>query len=237
MLLLVFLKDAEYRAQREYRFAVWAEDDPAEDVVDLDVSPALVDAMWKPRHEPEGSGFVSAGAEGWSAVEGPAEGRSSSAEARVEALPASVGASNPTVPPRRYEVERLPGDLREDATAAKAVEAVREAVGRTDAAGRPAAAAAAWHAEPIVRFFCATFGDRITGVRVSEDGFVVITAELAGNGPVEASITVGPDGAAACMISAGGGHFASTAPDARSFEEVLKERLAEVGVRGQDSES
>ena len=38
-----------HRAQREYRFLVWADDDPAEDVVDLEVSSALVDAMWKPR--------------------------------------------------------------------------------------------------------------------------------------------------------------------------------------------
>ncbi len=60
-----------HRAQREYRFLVWADDDPAEDVVDLEVSPALVDAMWKPRQQPEGSGFVRAGPEEYSAVEDP----------------------------------------------------------------------------------------------------------------------------------------------------------------------
>ena len=52
MLLLVFLKDAAHRGQREYRFAVWAENEPQEERVDLEVSPALVDAMWKPRQEP-----------------------------------------------------------------------------------------------------------------------------------------------------------------------------------------
>lgn len=35
--------------QREYRSAVWAEDEPAEDVLDLDDSPGLADAMRKPR--------------------------------------------------------------------------------------------------------------------------------------------------------------------------------------------
>ena len=44
-LLLVFLKDVARRAEREYQFAVWAEDEPAEAVLDLDVSPALVDAV------------------------------------------------------------------------------------------------------------------------------------------------------------------------------------------------
>ena len=52
LLLLVFTKHAAHHAQREYRFLVWAEDDPAEDVVDFAVSPALVDAMWKPHGEP-----------------------------------------------------------------------------------------------------------------------------------------------------------------------------------------
>ena len=78
-LLLVFLKKTARRAQREYRFAVWAEDEPAEDTLDLGVSAALVDAMGKPRPEPEGSGFVP----------GPAEYLS---RARVETLPAFVGA-------------------------------------------------------------------------------------------------------------------------------------------------
>ena len=176
LLLLVFLKDAGHRAQREYRFAVWAEQEPAEDRVDLDVSPALVDAMWRPREEPEGSGFLSAGAEGWSAVEELDDRRSSRAGVRVEALPAFAGIGNPTVAPRRYDFNRLPEDLREAATAYATVEALREAVERTDAAGR-ATAAAAWHAEPIVRSFCSTFGDDIAGVAVNENGFVVITAE------------------------------------------------------------
>ena len=91
--------------------------------------------------------------------------------------------------------------------------------------------------EPIVLFFCSTFGDGIASVPVSEDGFLVIAADLSGNSPVEACITAGSDGTCACRISADGAHFASTAPDIRSYEEILKERLAEVGVRGRDGGS
>ena len=232
LLLLVFLKEAAMRAQREYRFAVWMEQEPEEDTVDLQVSPALVDAMWKPRPEPEGSGFVPAGAAESSTVEEVDGGGFPGARKRVDVLPAFAAMSNPAVAPRRYDAEGLPSDLREAVTAHASVEALREAVERTDA-GSVAAAAAAWHAEPVVRFLCSTFGDRVAGVRVNEEGLVVLTAALSGDEQVEASIAVGPDGACAYRISAGETHLASTAPDAQSFERMLRSRLAEVGVRGQ----
>ena len=230
-LLLVFLKDAARRAEREYRFAVWAEDEPAEDVLDLDVSPALVDAMRRPRPEPEGSGFVRPGAAEYSSVEELEGGGYSQARARVETLPAFPGAGNPAVVPQP-QGETLPGDLRETAMVRAAVEALREAVGAADAGCRKDAAAAAWHAEPLLRFLHAEFDCAVAGVRVSGDGFIVVTAELAGNGPVEATVAVGPDGTCACTVSAGERHLASTAPDVRSFERALRERLAEVGVPG-----
>ncbi|MDE2907470.1 MAG: hypothetical protein OXQ28_15450 [Acidobacteriota bacterium] len=100
LLLLVFLKGAAHRAQREYRFAVWAEDDPAEDVLDLDLSPALADAMSRPRPKPDNSGFMRAGAAAHSAVEDAAGDGPSGPRARVETLPAFRGAGNPTVVPR-----------------------------------------------------------------------------------------------------------------------------------------
>ena len=231
-LLLVFTKPTAHRAQREYRFLVWAENEPVEDVVELGISPALVDAMWKPRPEPEDSGFVRPGAAEYSVVEDAAGDVAPEVQARVETLPAFLGAGNPVVAPRPGDGETLPGDLRETAPVRAAVEALREAVDGAAAACRKDAAAAAWHAEPVVRFVCTAFGCGIAGMRVSEDGFIAVTAELAGNGRVEANISVGPEGTFACTVSAGDTHLASTAPDVRSFERVLKEHLAEVGVPG-----
>ena len=229
LLLLVFTKHAAQRAQREYRFLVWTEDEPAEDVVDLEVSPALVDAMRKPRPEPEDSGFVRPGAAEYSAVEDVVGDGPSGPRTRVEALPVFLGAGNRAVAPQPRDVETPPGDLRETATVRPAVEALREAVDGADAGCRKAAAAA-WHAEAVVRFLCATFSCGVGGVQVGEDGFIVITAALPGDNPVEVSITVGPEGTCACRVSAGGAHTAATAADARSFEAVLTERLAQVGV-------
>ena len=229
-LLLVFLKDAAHRAQREYRFAVWAEDDPVEDALDLDVSPALVDAMRKPRSQPEGSGFVRAGAAEYSAVEELEGDDSSRAPARVETLPAFLGAASPTVAPRPHDAESLPGELRETATVRAAVEALHEAVGMADAGCRKDAAAAAWHAEPVLRLLCGSFGCEIAGMRVSEEGLIVVTAEPSAADAVEVSITVGPEGTCACTVSAGDMHLACTAPDVQSFERAVRERLAEAGV-------
>ena len=113
-----------------------------------------------------------------------------------------------------------------------AVKALREAVVRADAGCMKEAAAAAWHAEPVVRFLCTAFDCGEAGMRVSEDGFIVVTTELVGDGPVEASISIGPERTFACTVSAGDTHLASTASDVRSFKRVLKERLVEVGVLG-----
>ena len=106
-----------------------------------------------------------------------------------------------------------------------------------DAAYRQEVAAAAWHAEPVIRVSCSIVGDGIARVRVSEENFIVITATFSRDESVEATIAVGPEGTCACKISAGGRHLASAAPDARSFAQVLRDRLAEVGVGCQDSES
>ena len=231
-LLLVFAKHAARRAEREYRFVVWAEDEPAEAVVDLAVSPVLVDAMWTLRPQPEDSGFVRAGPEEYSAVEELEGDGPSRARARVETLPAFVGTGNPAVALPPGDDEAPPGGPNEPATTGAAVEALREAVDRADPGCRKDAAAAAWHAEPLLRFLRVTFVGAIARVRVSEDGFIAITAHRPGDNPVEASIAVGPEGTFACTVSAGETHLASTAPDARSFERVLKERLAEVGALG-----
>ena len=232
LLLLVFLRDAAHRAQREYRFVAWAEDEPGENRLDLSVSPSLVEAMQVPPRGPDGGGYVPAGVEESSTVEATQDDNRPRGTLHVETLPAFVAGGNPTVAPRRYDVESLPGDVREMAFFYAAIQALRSAVAKANVGCRKDAAAAAWHAEPVLHFFCSTFGDGIARVRVDDNGFNVITAELSGDGPVEATIAVGPEGTFACRITMGSRHLASTAPDAPTFESVLKRRLAEVGVRG-----
>ena len=95
-----------------------------------------------------------------------------------------------------------------------------------------AAAAAAWHAAAVVRLFCSTYGGAVTGVRVNDESFVVVTATVPGEDVIDVTLAVGPDGTCACKVSTAAGDSASAAPDVRAFEQVLASRLGEVGVRG-----
>ena len=231
-LLLVFMKDAVHRAQREYRFAVWSGGGTAQGPGGPE------DLASAGRGDAEGA----AGARGQRvrAGPGPRNRRSwrkpggpgaSSERLYVEALPAFAGGRR-AVAPQHYVVDRLPGDVLETAVARVAVEALRAAVDGLEAGRRQQAAAAAWHAEPVVRFLCSAFEVGIADVRVSEENFIVLTGALSGDAPVEVAIAVGPDGSCACRMSTGGVDMACTAPDVRSFGQVLKVRFAEVGVHG-----
>ena len=142
----MFLKHAAYRAQREYRSVVWAEEEHEEDWVELRISPAVVNAMERPAQDAPASGFVSAGTEEpWTVaalanVSGPSE--------PVKALPVLPGPRNPAVALRRYEAGRLPGDLRERTAAYAALE-VRAGAPGTDSRNR--AGAARRHGTPARR--------------------------------------------------------------------------------------
>ena len=137
----------------------------------------------------------------------------------------------PTITPPRYRTEGLPAELRETVAVHAAVEALRAAVDQLDAESGRAAAAAAWHAAAVVRFFCSTYGGAVTRVRVNEESFIVVTATVPGEDVIDVALAVGPDGTCACKVSTADGDLASAAPNVRAFEPVLAGRLAEVGVR------
>ena len=136
----------------------------------------------------------------------------------------------PTITPPRFRTEDLRAELRETAAVHAAVEALRAAVDQVDAEAGRDAAAAAWHAASVVRLFCSTYGGAVSGVRVNEDSFVVLRAEVPGDDVIDVTIAVGPDGTCACKVSTADGALASAAPDVRAFEQILASRLTEVGV-------
>ena len=100
----------------------------------------------------------------------------------------------PTITPPRYQTENLPAELRETAAVHAAVEALRAAVDQVDDESGRDAAAAGWHADAVVRFFCSTYGGAVTGVRVKQESFIVVTATVPGNDVIDLTIAVGPDG-------------------------------------------
>ena len=150
-LLLLFMESAAHRAQREYRFAVWAQDEPGRDRVDLHVSPALLDAMQNPPKAAAGPIGMSARVDERAVIEEVDDHGPPRVQVHVEAPPGSLGTINPIVAPTRCDAERLPDNLRETAAIHAAAEALRAAVDQLDTGSSRDAVAAAWRAEPIVR--------------------------------------------------------------------------------------
>ncbi len=161
---------------------MWAEDELAEDTLDLGVSAALVDAngeaaagAGRQRLRARAGGVLVAGA-----------GRDAAGLRRRRRRGRATWRRRPATRARRWP-------------AYAAVEALREAVDAADAGCRKDVAAAAWHAESLLRFLSTALGGRVAGVWVNEDGFIAVTAEL--SAVVEASIAVGPEGSFACTVS------------------------------------
>ena len=229
-LLLIFMKPAAHRAQREYRFGM----DGGRAARSVGGLGSLAGAARRDAEAAEGA----RGQRSRVRRRGRVLGRGGSGRGRpVRRANAGRGAAPSSRGLRSWRRRATTPRAWQTSCARRrrahaAVEALRAAVGRLDAASSSAAAAAAWHAEPVVRLFCSTYGGGIAGVRVSDDSFIVITADVSGDEPVEVTIAVGPDGTCACKVGTARGHVASAAPDPRSFEQVLKSRLAEVGVQG-----
>ena len=72
----------------------------------------------------------------------------------------------------------------------------------------------------------------IVAVRVNEDSFIVLRAEVPTDDVIDVTIAIGPDGTRACRVSTTDGHLASAARDVRAFEQILASRLADDGMRG-----
>lgn len=113
----------------------------------------------------------------------------------------SAANRRPTITPPRDGTEGQAAELRETAAFRAAVEALRAAVDQLEGEPGRDAAAAAWHAESVVRFFCSTYDGAVTAVRVNEDNFIVVSATVPGDDVTDVTISVGPDGTCACKVS------------------------------------
>ena len=260
MVLPIFVKEVAYRGQQEYRFAIWAEAEPSDEFVDLDVSLPMLGAMQGPRRGSDQQvhpTIISSDTPkiSWKTQFGHEHGPAAEEERDVSSLLADLRnqpsfafsdrINDPSTPiaPHSYSINDLPQDLQEVTTMYSAIKALRDAVGgpirrRNLASERIIeAASSAWHAEPCIRHLCSRFEDPIKSISISDDNFVIVTVKFPVECQSEGKIAFGPRGTGTCIIKAGRREVISCYREARSMELPVGEELERAGLRIRQPES
>ena len=180
----IFIKDKCLEAEREYRFAIWSEDEPAEDHVDLRISLAMREAML-PLITPSRETYQETDPPDSSAPDVPQVPRDLPPAAKLSELTSHEPAlpdplellSDPSVGVRPHMLGTEPPAGAEDMTAC-VIRSLRERVYRQPEERRAQAASAAYYAEPLLIRLCELFVDPIHKVSITTDAFVVISINV-----------------------------------------------------------
>ena len=239
MFLPIFVKNIRYAAQREYRFAIWSEEELTEDYIDLTASKALFGSLEERTSlSPAQVTTTATGPTAKTSQPDAIECTEDSDEGAVEteawrpwpAWPSPGPANTRTIP--STDPDFLAGAVEEAAAAESALAALRQRVGDVEGERRTNAASAAWHAEPYIRKLCATFVDPIESVSMTEDGLIVVALNTPGDADSRASISFGPLGAHAYRSSTKNQQTESLGRPSPSFHvpNSFLEKLAELGL-------
>ena len=181
---LIFIKDKCFEAEREYRFAIWSEDEPAENHVDLRISLAMREAML-PLVTPSRETYQETDPPDSSAPDVPQVPRGLPPAAKLSELTSHEPAlpdplellRDPSVGVRPHMLGTEPPAGAEDMTAS-VIRSLRGRVYRQPEERRAQAASAAYYAEPLLIRLCELFFDPIHKVSITTDGFVVISVNV-----------------------------------------------------------
>ena len=182
---MIFIKDKRFEDEREYRFVIWSEDEPAEDHVDLRMSLGMREAML-PLITPSHETYPETDPPNSSAPDVPQVPRDLLPTAKLPkltshepALPDPLElASDPSVGVRPHMLGTEPPAGAEDMTAACVIRSLRERVYRQPEERRAQAASAAYYAETLLIRLFELFVDPIHKVSITTDGFVVISINV-----------------------------------------------------------
>ena len=206
VLLPIFVKHHRFAGHREYRFAIWADEEPSECVVDLDISYAMFGSL-KERPS-ESARLLDAGrvAERDSEPAEPSDlgedaGRDSASRELLDSTsdwfwPGLLGSGDNPATPLSRTID--PTEFAENpraATTAAALSALRSKVAQVRGERRWKAASAAWHAEPWVSHLCKRFVDPIGGVSITDDDILVVSLKFPEGVDANAKMAFGPTGA------------------------------------------
>ena len=247
MLLPVFVKRLEYEDQNEYRFAIWAEEEPAEECKDLKISLAMLGSLqervdkfaWQnlatDTPTADSSNYHSARIENDNDGLGEREQEDSNSSSQL--LPSPIDfLRDPSFPiaPHTYTEEDLPNDLYEKTTTYSTLIALRRAVEKCSVRRRTEAASSAWHIEPCIRRLCARFDDPIKTISISEDNYVVVAIKFPKESVSKARIAIGPLGSGMYEIEYEGGKRGSRSENGWQLGESFLKVFEEAGLRVRD---
>ena len=206
VLLPIFVKHHRFAGQREYRFVIWAGEEPLESVVDLKVSCAMLCSLDERPPEPAGlppapqaTDCDSESAKSADVTED--SDRDATSKEPLEFIsdwfwPGLLGSSdNPTTPlSRTIDPADYAANPRA-ATTAAALSALRSKVAEVWGERRMKAASSAWHAEPWISHLCKRFMGPIGGISITDDDILVVSLKFPKGVDAKAKMSFGPSGA------------------------------------------
>lgn len=198
VLFPVFVKGLRYKGQKEYRFVIWADREPVEKCIDLNVSLAMLGSLQKriDQDDPQTDSKNSFPADPSSCNSGRTEDSEdgtdennqvdSQSSIGIEGLPSVRDLLNdPSIPalPFKFPDGEKPEDLLEKTAVYSALTTLRQLVEKCSLGNRTEAASSAWHIEAYIRRLCSRFEDPIRSIHITCDNFVVVTINFPeGNG-------------------------------------------------------
>ena len=231
MLLPIFVKDIRYADQLEYRFAIWAEDEPAETYVDLKVSKAMLGAFESRAIPPPKftqPTLTETIAE--TVLPEPDESALPNPNSSMETdtrppwneggLPDLADQSSTRVFPTS-DPDRLVVAVSAAAAAEAALAAMRQVVNSVQGERRTRAASAAWHAEPFIRSLCSSFIDPVDSIWMTDDDILAIALKVPPRCEANAQIAFGPLGVHTYRVVEKGGIVFSYSKSQYSFADVI----------------
>ena len=214
LLAPLFVKHVRYADQLEYRFVIWAEDEPTERYVDLVASKAMFGSVeaqtrvFNDCSEPPLAEAVDE-PESLTSEERPADGMDREVKADVgwpssPTIPQQVhpgGTRIGTAPPT--DADRPTGKNGGAGAAEAILSALRHEVEQVSGERRTQAASAAWHAEPWIRSLCSKFVDPVESVFIADDDTLVVALRMPADGHATAAFAFGPLGSNTYRVTEG----------------------------------
>ena len=243
-LLPIFTKHRRFAGQREYRFVIWAEEEPAECVVDLKISCAMFGSL--DERPPEPAGLLRASLEADCNLE-PTEAsdvvednqhREVTGKELLESTsdwfwPELLGSGdNPTTPlSRTIDPADYAANPRAAVTAA-ALSALRSKVTEVRGERRIKVASSAWHAEPWISLLCKKFMDPIGGISITDDDILIVELKFPKGVATKAKLSFGPSGAYVHAVKGAREQLIlhSPDPDASTVPSALGRKLSRAGL-------